>query len=92
MPSSRLLRSVVLVRTDVSEECSVSIIRVTRIGEIGTTLAVSGKRRTLRQLNVVFYANFTLIKLPAMINLSNDASDILVVVVLIIHNCKHYNK
>jgi hypothetical protein len=29
------------VRTDVSEEFSTSIIRVTRIGELGTTLAVS---------------------------------------------------
>jgi hypothetical protein len=31
---------VALVRTDVSEELSVSLIRVTRIGELGTTLAV----------------------------------------------------
>jgi hypothetical protein len=30
-----------LVRTDVLEECITSIIRVTRIGELGTTLAVS---------------------------------------------------
>jgi hypothetical protein len=32
---------VVLVRTDVSEELSASFIRVTRIGELGTTLAVT---------------------------------------------------
>jgi hypothetical protein len=31
-----MLDLVVLVRTDVSEELSASIIRVTRIGEIGT--------------------------------------------------------
>jgi hypothetical protein len=31
-----MLRHVALVRTDVSEELSASIIRVTRIGEIGT--------------------------------------------------------
>jgi hypothetical protein len=31
--------SVVLVRTDLSEEISASIFRVTRIGELGTTLA-----------------------------------------------------
>jgi hypothetical protein len=31
-----MLRRVSLVRTDVSEECSASIIRVTRIGELGT--------------------------------------------------------
>jgi hypothetical protein len=32
---------VALVRTDVSEELSPSFIRVTRIGELGTTLAVT---------------------------------------------------
>jgi hypothetical protein len=32
---------VALVRTDVSEELSTSFIRVTRIGELGTTLAVT---------------------------------------------------
>jgi hypothetical protein len=31
-----MLRRVALVRTDVSEEHSASIIRVTRIGEVGT--------------------------------------------------------
>jgi hypothetical protein len=36
MASSGMLRSVALVRTDVSEELSASIIRVTRIGELGT--------------------------------------------------------
>jgi hypothetical protein len=48
MASSGMLRRVVLVRTDLSEELSASFIRVTRIGEIGTTLAVTSKRRTLR--------------------------------------------
>jgi hypothetical protein len=36
MASSGMLRRVALVRTDVSEELSASIIRVTRIGELGT--------------------------------------------------------
>jgi hypothetical protein len=36
-----MLRRVALVRTDVLEERSVSFISVTRIGELGTTLAVS---------------------------------------------------
>jgi hypothetical protein len=40
---------VTLVRTDVSEERSVSIIRVTRISELGTTLAVTSNRRKLRR-------------------------------------------
>jgi hypothetical protein len=39
MASSAMLRCVALVRTDVSDELSAAIIRVTRIGELGTTLA-----------------------------------------------------
>jgi hypothetical protein len=35
---------VVLVRSDVSGELSASIIRVTRIGERGTTIAVTNNR------------------------------------------------
>jgi hypothetical protein len=38
--SSGMLRPVALVRIDVSEELSVSIIRVTRIGELGTTSTI----------------------------------------------------
>jgi hypothetical protein len=48
MPSSGMLRRVALERTDVSEDCSSSIIRVTGIGELGT-LAVNSNRRTLRR-------------------------------------------
>jgi hypothetical protein len=36
---------VALVRTDVSEECIFSIIRVTRIGELGTILEVTSNRK-----------------------------------------------
>jgi hypothetical protein len=42
-----MLRRVVLIRTDVSKELSASFIKVTRIGELGTTLAVTSNRRTL---------------------------------------------
>jgi hypothetical protein len=54
MASSGMLRRVALVRTDVSEELSVSIIRVARIGELGTTVAVtSSVRRWLVTASVV---------------------------------------
>jgi hypothetical protein len=41
MVSSGMLRRVAVVRTDVSEEPRASVIRVTRIGELRTTLAVT---------------------------------------------------
>jgi hypothetical protein len=43
--SSGMLRRVALVGTDVSEELSASFMKVTRIGELGTTLAVTSNRR-----------------------------------------------
>jgi hypothetical protein len=47
MPSTAMLRRVTLVETDVTEEHLPSIISVTRIGELGTTLAVTSNRRKL---------------------------------------------
>jgi hypothetical protein len=47
MAFSGMLRRVALVRTDVSKELSASFIWVTRIGELGKTLAVTSNRRTL---------------------------------------------
>jgi hypothetical protein len=46
MASPGMLRLVALVRIDVSEELSASIVKVTRIGELGTTLAATSNRRT----------------------------------------------
>jgi hypothetical protein len=50
MPSSVLLRRVALVITDTAEERSVSIIRVTRIGELGKSLAVTSLNYFLRSV------------------------------------------
>jgi hypothetical protein len=44
MVSSGMLRRVAVVRTDASEELSASFMRVTRIGELGTTLSVTSNR------------------------------------------------
>jgi hypothetical protein len=49
MVSSGLLRRVALVRTDVSVEPGTSLIRVTKIGELGTTQAATSNRRKLRR-------------------------------------------
>jgi hypothetical protein len=48
MASYGVLRHVALVITDVSEELSSFFIRVTRIGELGTTLTVPTIRHTPR--------------------------------------------
>jgi hypothetical protein len=45
------------VRTDVLEELSASIIRVTRIGELGTTLDVTSNRHMLRRNTMLFTVN-----------------------------------
>jgi hypothetical protein len=57
MVSSGLLRRVTLVRTDVSEEPGTSFIRVTKIGELGTTQSATSNRRTLRR-NWYFFAAY----------------------------------
>jgi hypothetical protein len=49
MASSEMLHRVAHVKTDGSEELSTSFISVTSIGELGTTLAVTSNRRTLRR-------------------------------------------
>jgi hypothetical protein len=45
-----MLRRVALVRTDDSEDRINSVIRVTRIVEVGTTLVVTSNRSTLRRI------------------------------------------
>jgi hypothetical protein len=48
-PSCGMLRRVAFVRTNIPEEHIASIIMVTRIGELGTTLAVTSNRRMPRK-------------------------------------------
>jgi hypothetical protein len=43
-----MLRHLALIRTDILEEFSASIIRVTRIDDLGTTLTVNSNRRLLK--------------------------------------------
>jgi hypothetical protein len=66
MVSSGTLSRVALVRTDVSKERSASIIRVTRIGELGTTLAATSMRRLLVAASVVPSS-------PILVNLMKEA-------------------
>jgi hypothetical protein len=47
MQSSELLHRVAIVRTEVSEEFSASIISVTRIGELGTTVLTRARLRNI---------------------------------------------
>jgi hypothetical protein len=60
MVSSGMLHRVAIVRTDVSEELSASFIRVTRIGELGTMLAVISNRHTLRR-NTWYFSQCALV-------------------------------
>jgi hypothetical protein len=62
MASSGMLRPVVLVRTDVSGELSASINRATRIGELGTKLAVTSNRHKLQR-------NTSFLRLPIVVTL-----------------------
>jgi hypothetical protein len=57
MASSGILRRVALARTDVSEELSSSFIRVTRICELGTTLALTNNRLSLQRYQLLVIAN-----------------------------------
>jgi hypothetical protein len=58
MVSSGLLRRVALVRTDVSKDPEAAFIRVTKIGELGTTQAATSNRRMLRRNTKYFFAAY----------------------------------
>jgi hypothetical protein len=64
---------VALVRTDVSEELSISFIRVTRIGELGTTLAITSNRRKLRRLRRLLVIASVVPSSPILVTLLKEA-------------------
>jgi hypothetical protein len=69
-----MLRRVALVRTDVSEELSASFIKMTRIGELGTTLALTSNRHTLRRsLRQLLVAASVVPSSPILITLMKEA-------------------
>jgi hypothetical protein len=73
MASSGIALRVALVRTDVSEERSSSFITVTRIGELGTTLAVTSNRRTLRRKEVLSSSETSVLTRATRRNIPEDS-------------------
>jgi hypothetical protein len=71
-----MLCCVALVRTDVSEECSSSIIRVTRISELRTALAITANRCTL-QRNTMSCSSQILVALMMKALHSSETSDLI---------------
>jgi hypothetical protein len=72
MVYSGMLSRVALVRTDVSEDVSSSFIRVTRIGELGATLAVTSNRRTLRSVRRLLVTARVVPSSPFLATLMNE--------------------
>jgi hypothetical protein len=60
--------SVALVRTDVSEEPSTSILRVIRISELGTTLATDARCKEIQSASVASYG-YVVLSSPILVTL-----------------------
>jgi hypothetical protein len=65
-----MLRRVAIVRTDVSEELSASFIGVTRIGEIGTTPAVTSTDARCEEM--VLVQIYSLLKITTTTDYNSD--------------------
>jgi hypothetical protein len=52
MPFSGMFRGVALVRTDNTEEVGVAVVRVTRISDLRTKIAVTYTRRTFHTIKL----------------------------------------
>jgi hypothetical protein len=72
MASYGTLRRVALVRTDILEELSASI-RVTRIGELGTTLAVTSNWHMLRSMRRLWVTASIVPSSPILVTLMKQA-------------------
>jgi hypothetical protein len=68
-----MLRRVALVRTDFSEEPSASFIRVTRIVELGTSLAATSNRRRLRRITKLLVAASVVPSSPILVTVMKEA-------------------
>jgi hypothetical protein len=68
-----MLRRVALVRTDVSEEPSASFIRVTRIGELGTTQAATSNFVFLRSVCRLLVATYVVPSSLILVTLMKEA-------------------
>jgi hypothetical protein len=64
---------VAALRTDVSEERSASITRATRIGELGTKLAVPSNRYTLRSVYRLLVSASVVPSSPILVALMMEA-------------------
>jgi hypothetical protein len=73
MPYSGMLHRVTLVRTDVAEERSASIIKVTSIGELGTTSAINSNRLTLRRNTKLLVTSNVVPSSPILVTLMMEA-------------------
>jgi hypothetical protein len=74
MHSSGMSRHVALVRTDVSEEFSASIIRVKRISELETMLAVTNAMIVfLRSVRRLLVTDSVVPSSPILVNLMTEA-------------------